>query len=149
MRGTWGLFVATTCAALLGCQTKTGPGGPGATKPPTGTTSTDRVDTKETFKLAVPSIKTDVKQGEQDEVTVSIDRGKDFNESVRLEFKAPQGVVVKPQSVEIPPTESNAKITVEASPDAPVGDTNVEVTAVPESGKPVSARIPIQIARRG
>jgi uncharacterized membrane protein len=105
-------------------------------------------DKTETFTLSVPSTKTDVKQGEQDEVTISIDRGSNFNESVKLEFKAPEGVVVKPPMAEIPPTENNAKVTIEATPEAPVGDQSVEVTAIPETGKSVSARIPIQIARR-
>src|SRR5262245_18119371 len=108
-RLTSGLIIGAASIALLGCESKSGPGGPGAAKKP-GSTTTQAVAPKETFKLSVPSTKTDLDRGEQEEVTISIDRGSDFNQKVTLEFTAPQGVTVKPVEAQIPPGENKAKV---------------------------------------
>jgi len=70
-------------ALAVGCA-KSPPGGPGAT----GNTKT--ADKDNTFDIRPPQTATDLKPGEKKEVKVSINRGKNFDQTVHLKFEAPR-----------------------------------------------------------
>lgn len=125
-------------ATLLGCQDESAPGGPGVTDGKT-------VAEDETFVVQVPSTSVDIKQGEDQEITVTIDRGENFKQMVTLEFTAPAGLTVTPKTIEIQPAETEAKVTVAADASATAGDSTITVNATPETGAAVSHEIKVSV----
>jgi len=159
-------------ALLAGCTQESNPGGPGVSNAPartttTATSSTVKTDqngtareevatTQETrkpivsdkantFTLHAPKMSTTLDTGKKREMDISISRGKEFTQSVKLEFKAPAGVTVTPAMATIPSGQDKVTVTVEATKDAPAGKTQVEVMAIPENGKSVSLEIPMEV----
>lgn len=133
---------------------------PGDTGAPTGIPAErDRVDTardrdsarldkdrdERTFTLKVPATATDIAQGGQHEIKISIDRGSNFNETVKLDFEAPSGITVDPASTELAPGEKEVRVTVRVADTAPLGKTSIEVIGMPETGKATSVSIPIDV----
>ena len=74
-----GLLVAVL--ALTGCKTKSQEGGGAG---------------NDTFKIVVPTMATDVRQGELQTVRVAVERGDGFKQQVKLELKAPADIQVEP-----------------------------------------------------
>lgn len=155
------LFAFGACAALLslavGCSQESAPGGPGvsrttpsthpSTTQPSTTTTAQKpvvVDKHDTFTLLVPKSET-LNRGKKEEVTISISRGTQFAQNVRLAIKAPQGLTVTPAEPMIPSGTDKVKVTIEAKNDAPVGKSNIDVTATPQTGEAVSMQIPIEV----
>ena len=103
-------------AALAGCTQESNPGGPGVSSNPKTTTSSTStvksdgysretmkeqtapnvVDKANTFTLHAPKMETTLDTGKKRDVDISISRGSEFKQSVKLEFKAPSGVMVTP-----------------------------------------------------
>jgi uncharacterized membrane protein len=159
-RLTTGLLLATL--GLSGCAKESKPGGPGAA-PRTGTersyqTPDDRTDTNKavdtdnksvdsasTFTLKTTLGDVDLKRGERKEITVSIDRGSKFNQQVELQLKAPSGIKVTPDTVTIPTSATEAKVTIEAEENAPAGKASIDVTGTPASGRATSLKVPVEV----
>jgi uncharacterized membrane protein len=121
-----GLLVASL-AVFAGCESHSSTGGgPGS-------------GIADKFEVKVPSLSTHVKQGEKKEVTLALWRGKEFKENVQLNFKVPQGLKVTPSPAEIKASETETKVMVEASDNAPLEDQTIEVTGVPDKGEPTPA----------
>jgi uncharacterized membrane protein len=160
--------------ALAGCTQESNPGGPGVSNAPARTTSTSTSSTVKTdqngttreevattrethkpivedkantFTLHAPRMSTTLDAGKKREMDISISRGKEFTQSVKLEFKTPDGVTVTPAMATIPSGQDKVTITVEATKDAPAGKTQVQVMAIPETGKSVSLEIPMELKR--
>ena len=153
--------------AVAGCSQESTPGGPGvsnqssttsstsntATMPANSTSTTTTAnkpvitDKNNTFTLEVPKMTTSVKQGQKEDVTLSISRGSEFKENVKLEIHAPQGITVTPAEPMIQAGQSKVTVTLRAAGNAPVEKTNIQVTAVPESGKSVSLQVPVGLKR--
>jgi len=171
-----GLLLGAVAGLVLGCgENKSPPGGPGAKpgmKPGTttgtttggtttgGTTGTntrpgDTTGTgthgtsskpEDTFKITVPSGTTSINQGESKTITIGIDRAKNFDQDVALQFsEMPKGVTMTPASGSIPASEKNTKVTLMASPDAALGEHTVTVTASPKSGAKTTATFTIKV----
>ena len=102
-------------------------------------------DKNNTFTLKVPEMTTTVRPGKNEEVTISISRGSAFKESVKLQFRAPKGVTITPAEPMIPAGQDKVNVNIQSTKDAPAGKTNVEVMAVPESGRSVSLQMPIEV----
>lgn len=118
---------------LTGCNRNESPqGGPGA------------VSDERTFTLSVPA-ETNVARGKREAVTISIDRGDRFTQSVKLSFKKPAGVEVIPPDPVIKTGESQVKILVGAEEGAAVGTKTVEVVGTPETGKAVSVTMKVDV----
>jgi uncharacterized membrane protein len=157
-------------AALAGCNQESTPGGPGVSSAPktstktTESTKTDNsgntrqeiattretqkpvvTDKAETFTLKAPRMSTTLDTGKKKEIDISISRGKEFTQSVKLEFKPPAGVTVTPAMATIPSGQDKVTVTVEATKDAAAGKTQVQVMAVPETGKSVELEIPVEV----
>jgi hypothetical protein len=161
---TAGLVLATL--GLSGCAKESTPGGPGATsrtersyqtpdsRTPPSTTKTEpgsvepdnkAVDSASTFTLKTTRGEVDLKRGERKEISISVDRGSNFNQQVELQLKAPHGLNVTPETVTIPANATEAKITIEAEPDAPVGKVSIEAAGVPATGRSTALKIPIEV----
>jgi uncharacterized membrane protein len=152
-------------AAVAGCTQESNPGGPGVTKAPQPTTQppakTDGTakqeqqvvttqkpvvtDKANTFRLHTPLMETTLDSGKKRDIDISISRGTDFKQSVKLEFKPPTGVTVTPAMATIPAGQDKITVTLEATKAAPPGKGHVQVTAIPETGQSVSLEIPVEV----
>jgi len=103
------------------------------------------MDKNNTFKLEVPRMTTTVNKGKKEDVTISISRGSTFKERVKIQFHAPKGVTVTPAEPVIQAGQDKVTVSIQATGDAPAGKSNIEVTAVPESGQSVSLEMPLQV----
>jgi uncharacterized membrane protein len=153
---------------VAGCSQESGPGGPGVSNQSSTTSSTSGTpstsgtssnststtttaqkpvvtDKHNTFTLEVPKMTPNLKRGKREDVTISISRGTAFKESVKLQFHAPKGITVTPAEPVIQAGQDKVKATIQAANDAVAGKSNIEVTAVPESGQSVSLEMPVQV----
>jgi hypothetical protein len=139
---------------LVGCNRESPRGGPGAEKAnkgektSTSTASSTSPDRADTFTIKVPSGNTNVTQGEQKEVTVTLSRGSKFDEDVKLAFKAPNGIQVTPPDTMAKKGGDEIRVTVKAMPDAPVGTTNIEVTGTPTHGSATKVEMAVEIKKK-
>jgi hypothetical protein len=147
-----GLLAAVAMVGLSGCTKESKPGGPGAKSTPPSTversyTTTDDkpADKDRTFTVAVPAGEKDLKRGESKDVKISIDRGDAFHQDVTLQFKSPTGITVTPETVTLKDGDKEATVTIQAADDAPLGETNIEVMGMPETGKSVSVMMKAEV----
>ncbi len=149
-------LVAMALVALNGCTQGT-PGGPGASntpsKPGTPTTTTAQKpvlgQAEETFNLSVPSLSTGLKQGETKAASISLSRGKNFDEDVTLKFDdVPKGVTIDPESPVIKHGDTEAKITFQAADAAALGDFTIKVTGHPTKGADAKTEFKLTIAEK-
>src|SRR5438132_4593381 len=103
-------FLCTALAVSFGCtEHKSTPGGPGATgtqgkstKDTTRDTTRDTSAKDNTFTITAPSGTTDIKQGQAKEISVSVNRGKEFKQNIKLSLTSEEkGVTVKPEVAEL------------------------------------------------
>jgi uncharacterized membrane protein len=126
------LTLSTLAATLAGCMSS-GPQGGGA--------SAD-----EGFKISVPGMETDIKQGNTQAVTVTLQRGDYFKQNVALEIKSSPGLTVSPATILVKGSESpDVQIAVTAAKDASLGDYSVSVTGTPPIGQPTSADFKVKV----
>jgi uncharacterized membrane protein len=132
---------------LVGCNDVNKPGGPGATagdknKPVVGTA-------EETFTLNPPNFSENIKQGESKVVSIGINRGKNFDQDVKLAFdNIPQGITIEPKSPAIKKGETEAKVTLKAAADAAVGTFTIKITGNPDRGAPASNELKITVEQK-
>lgn len=134
-------LMLTTMAAMAGCNQGT-PGGPGtADKRPAFGQADD------TFNLTVPIQSSSLQQGESIESTIGIHRAKNFDEDVALKFAdVPKGVTIDPADPVIKHGDTDAKITLKAAEEAPVGEFKVKVTGHPGKGGDAHNEFKLKIA---
>jgi uncharacterized membrane protein len=141
------LVGACFCMALavsFGCNpgTKSPPGGPGATGTGThpGTATGTHANTaakNDSFTITVPSGTTSIKQGEAKDITISVNRGKDFKQDVKFTATSEgKGVTITPNPAELKASDNagSLKFHLEAAKDAAIGEHKVTVTATPHTG---------------
>jgi uncharacterized membrane protein len=132
-----GLFVG---AGLTGCTKESPKGGPGAPSAPNTTgANTD------SFTLKAPSATTSITQGQDHEVTVSVSRGSKFDQDVKVTFKAPAGIEIKPDTATAKKGSDDIKVSVHAKADAKVGKEDVEVIGTPTNGAATTVRFPVEV----
>jgi uncharacterized membrane protein len=119
--------------ALVGCK-KSEPGGGAG---------------NDTFKVVVPAIGAEVKQGEVQTVRVSVERGEGFKQPVKLEVKAPTGLKVEPASATVKPGDKgDVQLTITAATDAPLGDAKVMLKGTPDQGAPAEVEFKITVSAK-
>jgi uncharacterized membrane protein len=141
-------FTSVIIGALLialGCN-KSEPGGPAA-RSTDNRNSITRTPKHETFRVSAPATTTTLKQGEQKEVSLEVERSADFKQDVTLTFKGDKGVTITPASTTVKASsgDTNVKVMVAADNSAPVGEAVVHVTAKPESGDSTSAEFKVNV----
>ena len=93
----------------------------------------------EGFKVTVPTFSTEVKQGEVQIVTVSLERGEYFKQDVKLQIKASTGISVDPTSVIIKASDKpDAQLRIAVAKDAALGEYRVSVKGTPKTGASTS-----------
>jgi hypothetical protein len=158
---------------MLGC-TNEHPGGPGAVqgthKTPTygqenrqGTSRTSAYGPEDrstqttstlgrsegTFTIGVPHMSTSIKQGETKTISISLKRGKNFDQDVKLAFNdLPKGVTIEPATEMLKASETEKDVTIKAAPDAAVGDFTVKVTGTPTSGATAESDLKLDVKKK-
>jgi hypothetical protein len=103
-------------------------------------------DRSETFTLSGPLLPTVIKQGERKEITIKVSRGTNFKEGIALKVEnPPKGLTVKPEKPKISAGDDEAKVTIEAAKDAPLGDQLVDIDGVPDNGTPTQKPLQIRV----
>ena len=145
MKSVFTTVVVSGLAMCLGCN-QSEPGGPGA-KATTSHNGTAVASKHDTFRISAPALDTSIKQGEQKEVTVEVDRGNDFKQDVTLSFKGDKGITVSPESstVKASSKDTKVKVMIAAEKNAPVGEATVHVTGKPEAGDSTSADFKVKV----
>ncbi len=148
MRSRRSLVILASCLALaFGCESKSSPGGPGASKAK-DTTSVTGHQKGDTFKVAVPSTETSIKQGEQKEVKIKVDRGDTLKQDVTLTITPEdKEITVEPAKHTVKASDAATEFTVKvtATDKAKIGKTNVNVKAAAESGAPTEANFVLDV----
>ena len=119
-------------AAISGCQSSSSRGG--------------SVLKDEGFKIAVPTFATQIKQGEVQIVTVSLERGVHFMQDVKLKIESSNGINVEPDSVIIESSDTpDVQLTITAAKDAALGEYSVRVVGIPKTGKSTSTKFNVNV----
>ncbi len=132
MKNVLRLAAALTLVTLAGCMS-TGPAGGVAAK-------------DEGFKIAVPTLTTDIKQGNSQTVTVSLQRGDDFKQDVAVKVMSTAGLTMEPASILVKASDSpTLQVQITASKEAALGDYVVSVTGTPPVGEATSAQFTMKV----
>jgi uncharacterized membrane protein len=102
-----------------------------------------------TFRIAVPTMSTDIKQGELQTVRVEIERGEGFKQPVKLEVKAPAGIKVEPSGATVRPGDKGeVQLKITAAKDAPLGEHKIMVKGTPDKGESTETEFPITVSAK-
>lgn len=156
MRILTALALVASLMLVMACKKESEPGGPGAapaaqgpveTAPETPAHEATAVRSDETFTLEVPRAASNVPQGGNKSIELSIDRGSNFHQTVTLSFEAPPGLSVSPERPTIAADIKSADITVAADASAALGRHQIKVTAKPETGRPVDMMLEVDVTK--
>jgi uncharacterized membrane protein len=126
--------VLIAALALTGCKSKSEKGGGAG---------------NDTFRIVVPAMATDVKQGELQTVRVAVERGDGFKQQVKLELKAPAGIKVDPQDTTVQPGDiGDVQVKVSAAEDAAIGDHKIMVKGTPDKGESTETEFTITVSAK-
>jgi uncharacterized membrane protein len=133
--------------AFTGCNNQGTSGGPGASNRSDNKPIVGQAD--DTFTLDPPSLATKLKQGESKAVAIGINRGKNFDQDVKLKFEnLPKGLSIEPSNSVIKHGETEAKLTIKATDDAAVGEFAIKVTGHPAKGPDASNELKVTVAMK-
>ena len=119
-------------AAMYGCQTSSLRGGG----------MTEDVG----FKIVVPTGDTDVKQGDVRNVTISLQRGENFKQGVKLEIQVSEGISVFPTEVPVKASEiADIQLRIATTRDTALGAYLVSVKGTPKTGEPTSIAFTVKV----
>jgi uncharacterized membrane protein len=100
----------------------------------------------EGFKISTPTFDTQIKQGETQSVTISLQRGEYFKRDVRLEIKASKGISVEPTYVLVEGSDApDVQLQITAAKDANLGEYRVYIKGTPETGEPTSTEFKVKV----
>jgi hypothetical protein len=150
-------LVIVSLVGLVGCTgSSTGSsekhvGGPGASTNPSQKEPLFGAGENE-FKLKTPTLAVRLKQGESKQFTIGIDRGKNFDEDVKLTFEGspdiPKGLTFAPAAPTIKHGDKDETITAKAADDAAVGEFKIRVTGHPTKGKDATDTFEVKIEKK-
>jgi uncharacterized membrane protein len=135
--------------AITGCPAKSEKvGGPGATDPANRDKKTPGTP-EQAFTLDVPNLATDIKQGESKVVTISINRGKNFDQDVTLSFEnTPKGLSVDPARPVLKKGEKEVTFTIKAADDAALGTHVIKVAGTPTTGPAANNEFKVSVEKK-
>jgi uncharacterized membrane protein len=117
-------------ATIFGCQSPQGGGMAG----------------EEGFKIGVPTLTTNIKQGDRHTVNVSLHRGKYFKQDVKLEITATKGITVEPTSVLVKASDQpEVQLQITAPKDAALSEYRVYLKGTPATGQPTSTDFTVKV----
>jgi uncharacterized membrane protein len=100
----------------------------------------------EGFKIAVPTFETEIKQGEVQSVTISIERGESFKQDVKLVFKTTKGISIEPTDVMVKASDTpDVQLQITVPKTAALGVYSVSVKGTPKTGEPTSTAFDVRV----
>ncbi|MDB5342690.1 MAG: hypothetical protein JWP89_1067 [Schlesneria sp.] len=143
--------------AIVGCNASS-PGGLGIAATPNSsgvantTISTSKPmlgEVEKSFRLSGPALSTHVEQGATASAQMTIARGKNFQDDVRLKFAAlPAGVTVETTNPLISHSDGDTTVEFRATPEALPGTYTVTVIGEPTSGPDAKSDFQITVDKR-
>ena len=130
------LFVGAliAAAALTGCSKSSEQGGGAGS---------------DTFRIVVPTMTGDVKQGELQTARVTVERGDGFKQRVKLELKAPTGLQVEPSDATVQRGDKgDIQLKITVAKDAPLGEQKILVKGTPDKGEPTETEFKITVVAK-
>jgi uncharacterized membrane protein len=127
------IMLMLALATVYGCQSSSPRGG--------------SVLKGEGFTIAVPTFSTEIKQGEVQSVTVSLERGDYFKQAVKLQIKASNGISVDPTKVIIKASDKpDVQLRIAAAQNTALGVYRVSVKGTPtKTGEPTSTEFNVTV----
>lgn len=150
MKGLFATLLTAGVLVVLGCETKNTPGGPGAgaVKTKDNPSGVGVTTPESAFRLDVPNLETNIKQGEKKTITIGISRGKNFDQDVSLGFsEPPKGVKITPASGHLKAGAKDVQVSIEADKDAALGKHTVMVTGTPKTGDKATTQFQIEVVK--
>lgn len=153
------LPVALGAAFALGCgntsptggragtsTADTGRGGTPATDNRGTTPPANTNDKSATFQIKGPLLAPSLKQGEKKNVEITVDRGNNFKDAVKLSAEAPKGLKVEFAKPSVAAGDDpKVAMSVEADKDAPIAEHMIKVTATPTQGAATSLDVKVKV----
>jgi uncharacterized membrane protein len=100
----------------------------------------------EGFKIGVPTLTTNIKQGDRQTVNVSLHRGKYFKQDVKLEITATKGITVEPTNVLIKASDQpEVQLQISVAKDAALSEYRVYLKGTPGTGQPTSTEFKVKV----
>jgi uncharacterized membrane protein len=100
----------------------------------------------EGFKIAVPTFDIDIKQGEVQSVTISLERGASFKQDVKFLIKTTKGISVEPTDVMVKASDKpDVQLRITVPKDAALGEYSVSVKGTPKTGEPTSTGFNVKV----
>lgn len=100
----------------------------------------------EGFKISVPAFDVNIKQGEVQNVAISIERGEAFKQDVKLEIKAAKGISIEPTNVTVKAGNNpDVQLRVTVPKDAALGVYLVSVKGTPKTGGATSTEFNVEV----
>jgi len=100
----------------------------------------------EGFKIQVPTFTTDVKQGDRQTITVTLQREKFFKQDVRLQISAASGINVTPTDVLVKASDTpEVQLQIAAPKDAALGEYRINIKGTPETGLPAAIEVKVKV----
>jgi hypothetical protein len=126
------IVMTLVLATVSGCQ---------SSSPRGGSAFTD-----EGFKVAVPTFTTEIKQGETQSVTISLERGKYFKQDVKLQIEASKGISIEPTKVMVKASDKpDVQIRISADNAAAISEYVVSVKGTPETGESSTTQFNVKV----
>jgi len=124
---------AIAALALVGCNHSPEGGTPG---------------TPNKFSIEAPTMSTTIKQDNKESLKLSLKRGTDFKQSVKLTATVPDKIKVDFSKDPVAPSDpSDVMMNVTVAKDAPLGDQVIHVTGTPEGGTATSVDVKIKVEK--
>jgi uncharacterized membrane protein len=118
--------------AIFGCESSS-PRGGGMTK-------------DAGFKIAAPTFSTDIKQGQAQNIIVSLERGDYFKQDVKLQIESSKGISIEPTSVIIKASDKpDVQLKIAAAQNAALGEYRISVKGVPKTGESTSTEFKVKV----
>lgn len=126
-------FSAIAALALVGCNHSPEGGSPG---------------TPSHFTIEAPTLSTTIKQDNKESIKLTLKRGSDFKQSVKLAATGGDKVKVDFSKESVAPSDpSDVMMNVTVAKDAPLGDQVIHVTGTPDGGTATSVDVKIKIEK--
>lgn len=100
----------------------------------------------EGFRISTPTFDTKLKQGETQNVTISLKRGEYFKRDVKLEIRPSEGISVEPTEVLVKGSDNpDVQLQIAAATDANLGEYRVHIRGTPDTGEPTSTDFKVKV----
>ncbi len=134
MKTTTLLMLTSALVVWVGCQSSSSPRGGSVLK-------------GQGFTIDAPTyFATKIKQGETQSVPISLKRGSQFKQDVKMQIETSAGLSVEPTSATIRASDSpDLQLRIAAAPNAALGDYRVTVRATPQTGEPTLAILTVRV----